>query len=350
MQPLTKAFIPFGEYLWILGLCGLAWAAGRLHARLTCKRGASLESFKTPSRLSLREDKIIAAAAQALNFGFGSVVAASTSFLTCTNDFPGPKSRLVLDAEVECFVWWQKALMWVVGSIFLSLALLALFSFAPASSAPRRFVAWFVKQPLIIPFVRMAVEPFHDSYRYWFIFIVVERVTLAVLHADVSVPSTIRAYFSICASLAFLVLQASCYPFRRVAHNRMQTLLQTCTVLVAALNIVPADLATNAMSTSEKMDNVVTKLISIEAALLFVPVSVVIGWHCVLEFQLPRKLRALEKPDLNQPLLSNGEDGTLGPLSLGSMGYLVDEIGTSAHDSRSSLGLSAVASGHVTVS
>lgn len=47
----------------------------------------------------------------------------------------------------------------------------------------------------------------------------------------------------------------------------------------AVCNVVPADVDTNALSTSETMDNELEFLLSLEAALLVGPVVVVLAWQ-----------------------------------------------------------------------
>ena len=59
----------------------------------------------------------------------------------------------------------------------------------------------------------------------------------------------------------------------------VQTLLLFCATMVSVLSVVPADVATNAMSTSSTMDHEVDKLIVTEAALLFVPICAVAVWQ-----------------------------------------------------------------------
>ena len=59
----------------------------------------------------------------------------------------------------------------------------------------------------------------------------------------------------------------------------VQTLLLFCATMVSVLSVVPADVATNAMSTSSTMDHEVDQLIVTEAALLFVPICVVAVWQ-----------------------------------------------------------------------
>ena len=198
LQPLAKAFLPFGEYLAILAVCAVAWTAGRVRYgafvgwRRCCQsqlqsqqqsqqRATALSPLSAPAtataatpaaasspllhpaetaatsavvvgaatgvanpvrgggsssahneqqeqdhgqdhgqwqrqgqshgqehglndlrrRLAVHEQRLVLAAAQALNFGLGSVVGAASGLLTCTPELPGDRPRLVLDAEVR---------------------------------------------------------------------------------------------------------------------------------------------------------------------------------------------------------------------------------------------------------
>ena len=61
--------------------------------------------------------------------------------------------------------------------------------------------------------------------------------------------------------------------------NAAQTMLLFCASMVSALNVVPAAMSTNAMSTSHTMDDEVNFLVVIEAILLFVPICIVAAWQ-----------------------------------------------------------------------
>jgi hypothetical protein len=77
----------------------------------------------------------------------------------------------------------------------------------------------------------------------------------------------------------FFGLQTVYHPFKEPAHNAAQAMLLFCAMVVAILNVVPADMSTNAMSTSHTMDDEVDALVVTEAALLFVPICAVGAWQ-----------------------------------------------------------------------
>jgi hypothetical protein len=236
----------------------------------------------------LHEKRAAAAAAQALNFSFGSVITAAAALLTCTSDLPNSGYRLIVDAEVSCFVWWQGILLVIIGALFVASSTPIIVYGAEYMERPHHCICRCLKaltnaimrDKVTSSVAELAMARFREDSWYWLSVMILQRFLLASCRALDVISPTSRALLAVCICVVFLMLHTSIQPFKRQSFNHAQTLLLTCVTLVAVINIVPSDLATNALSTSLTMDHEVNILITFEACLLYFPMAVIFFWQC----------------------------------------------------------------------
>ena len=227
------------------------------------------------------------AAAQAVNFSVSAIASASTTLLACTNELPGSGSSsfLIVDASKECYswkggTWWQFLLIGLLSLLVLvvsaPLLVEAFFRCFVGEAAPEHVL---LRYDAIRSVTTLAKAPFKPECWFWLGILILQRIVLGVIQALVSLTATSRALWGVAVCVVFLVLQTTFHPFKKSTHNAAQTMLLFCAAMVSSLNVVPAAMATNAMSTSDEMESEVDSLVVTEAALLFVPICVVAVWQ-----------------------------------------------------------------------
>ena len=97
-----------------------------------------------------------------------------------------------------------------------------------------------------------------------------------------------RALWGVAICGAFFGLQVAFHPFTTSLTNAAQDMLLFAAVLVASINVVLATLSTNATSTTDEMDDQTTFLITVEATLLLLPISVIAAWQAYVFRNEPR--------------------------------------------------------------
>ena len=125
----------------------------------------------------------------------------------------------------------------------------------------------------------LAKAPFNPGCWFWLGVLVLQRIVLGIIQAMVFLTATSRAMWAAVTCCVFFGMQVAFHPFKEPTHNAAQTMLLFCASMVSALNVVPAAMSTNAMSTSHTMENETIFLVAVEAALLFVPICVVAAWQ-----------------------------------------------------------------------
>ena len=220
-------------------------------------------------------------AAQAINFSVSAITSASTTLLACTDELPNSDSSLlIIDATVQCYEWWQYVLMGLLVLVVLvvSAPLVAEASFRciVGGAAPEHML---LRYDAIRSVTNLAKAPFKPECWFWLGILILQRIVLGVIQALASLTATSRALWSATVCVVFFGLQVAFHPFKEATHNAAQAMLLFCALMVSALNVAPATVSTNAMSTSSTMDHEVDKLIVTEAALLFVPICAVAVWQ-----------------------------------------------------------------------
>ena len=281
------------------------------------------------------ENLLTVTAAQALNFSIGALASTSTLLLACTDGLPGDKLHLIVDGNVICYTSWQWALMFTIAAIVvvsIGPIVNAVLNLICGSDrrAPIRDIL--MQNEAMQSVAALAQAPFEPGCWYWLGILVLQRVCLGIVQALATLTATSRALWGVViCSLAF-GLQVHFRPFKDGATNAAQTLLLFSAVVVAALNVVPADLATNALSTSKRMEHEVDFLVAVEAALLFVPIALVMIWQVYVEREVVSwsfsvisglftradsdsagaRSDPLESPLLTKPLPNSGSDDAEG--------------------------------------
>ena len=254
------------------------------HDETPSPKGSEADEHESDGGAS--KNPLTVTAAQALNFSVGALVSTSTLLLACTDSLPEDDLRLIVEGSVSCYTSWQWALMFVVVAIVVVTispivsAILNLIYGADRHAPMGRFL---MQSEAIQSVAVLAQAPFKPKCWYWLGILMLQRVFLEIVQALATLTATLRALWGVViCSLAF-GLQTTFRPFKDEATNAAQALLLFSAVVVAALNVVPAILATNALSTSEKMEHEVDFLVAVEAALLFVPIALVMIWQVYVE-------------------------------------------------------------------
>jgi hypothetical protein len=291
MQPLQRYFVPHIELSLAATLITAAICGRMLSQLLKC--GPSTAHLHAEDLFHGSSDKnitfnvvsfemrCIVAMLQVFNINFVAVLNATVELLVCTSHLPGSQKNLIIDAEIVCYTWWQKWFMLALGLVIcIGLSPLIYLCFDCTANLWRCEVRSSAldhksRRPTLCFISELMTSSFKDESWFWLGIVNCQRMLLSIFAALTDLTETTASLWEVSLCTIFLVLHTTYQPFRNQTTNISQTLLLVCATLVAACNVVPADLKTNAMSTSREMQGEVQSLVAVEELLLWFPVVVV---------------------------------------------------------------------------